>query len=462
MLKSHCQPRTLGREPRASRSISYDNWLYRAVTVLCLAVMAFGGLFIASGTQPSPAPPQIQLTSAPTPADHSPALPSQPIEQIRPGRWVASENPEDEAAEASADELWVDTLDELTLAMLEVAWVEANPPSWHEVPVDEVSSVAFRFKTDSFGKIVEVEGPDEIEKQILGTKYVVDDLDATDVTPALWRSVELSMSKPDRSTATISALRPLWWLGDARPGDTIDLAVHEAGLEGHARILGIGDCNSDSRNAPDGGGLVIGTIHHHNSVVWDLSFGGATPVSLGVTANHPLWSIERSEWIPAGDLSVGEEVQTLTGAAAVLAKRQRPGLHTVYNLEVHRSHAYMVSTGGILAHNTGFLCGPEAAAQLATRLGLQVKVVDFVQNTKRIASLSGKKAYRVPDGLTETILLEKKNVRYQHFSSQLQDYLHFSIQTNRDMVLVVRRNTKLSHELVQVIEKGWIQLGYIK
>ncbi len=101
---------------------------------------------------------------------------------------------------------------------------------------------------------------------------------------------------------------------------------------------------------------MTGTIRHRNATVWDLTFDDRTDDSLGVTANHPLYSETRHAWIPAGDLQLDEVVRTLNGESILTARTQRPTRETVFNLEVHRSHSYHVSAIGVLAHNTGLPC----------------------------------------------------------------------------------------------------------
>ncbi|MDP1563049.1 MAG: polymorphic toxin-type HINT domain-containing protein [Pirellulaceae bacterium] len=75
---------------------------------------------------------------------------------------------------------------------------------------------------------------------------------------------------------------------------------------------------------------------------------------MGVTANHPFWSVDRAEFVQAGELTIGERLQTLAGDTLwVQQKLPRPGPEPVYNLEVHDEHVYYVGTSGILAHNAG-------------------------------------------------------------------------------------------------------------
>ena len=198
---------------------------------------------------------------------------------------------------------------------------------------------------------------DQRDYDILGTRYVIGDFDATDITPALWRAIDFEMPKPDRSVAELGVLRPLWWIEEtgATPGTTIDLGMHEIGISGMAKVLKVGPCEVDSRDNTMGSQIVTGKIKHHNAEVWDLVFNNDTAKPLGVTANHPIYSFDRDDWVAAGELRIHEKVRTLDGTATLTSKSKRPTRETVYNLEVHRSHAYHVSQFGILAHNSNIL-----------------------------------------------------------------------------------------------------------
>ena len=77
--------------------------------------------------------------------------------------------------------------------------------------------------------------------------------------------------------------------------------------------------------------------------------------ALGVTPNHPLYSVDRDAWVTAGEFEIGERVETQDGVAATVTAVHDEGRRdTVYNLEVHRIQSYYVGTSKVLAHNTCF------------------------------------------------------------------------------------------------------------
>jgi hypothetical protein len=224
-----------------------------------------------------------------------------------------------------------------------------------DYPPDEVLSQGLTIEVSN-GVITRVSqhGP----QQLIGARYVVGDVDDTDITPPLWRFVDLEMPKPDGSIAKLSIARPLWWMEEtgAKAGTAIDLGLQEIGISGEAKVLRIRPCMADSRTLRSERYLVTGTIEHQNAIVFDLVFDGDSDKPLGVTAQHPIYSFDRDDWVPAGELKLNERVRAVNGTAVLTAKSERPDRHTVYNLEVHRCHAYHVSQFGILAHNTGITC----------------------------------------------------------------------------------------------------------
>lgn len=229
---------------------------------------------------------------------------------------------------------------------------------WIKYPADDVlpHGIGIGVCDDVIVGVI-TEDEDHPDYELMCTRYEIGDLDATDITIPLWRSLEIEMPKPDGTIAELSVLRPLWWIEQtgAKAGGTIDLGMQEIGVSGEARVLKIGPCEVDSRDNPKGTNIVTGTINHQNAEAWDLVFNNNTDDPLGVTANHPIYSFDRDDWVPAGELRINEKVRTIDGTATLTSKSKRPGRETVYNLEVHRSHAYHVSQLGILAHNNNII-----------------------------------------------------------------------------------------------------------
>src|SRR5262249_20357455 len=63
-------------------------------------------------------------------------------------------------------------------------------------------------------------------------------------------------------------------------------------------------------------------------------------------------SLDRNAFVAARDLKTGERVWSARGPGKIAAVQANADTHRVYNLEVHRTHVYLVSSSGILVHNS--------------------------------------------------------------------------------------------------------------
>jgi hypothetical protein len=140
-------------------------------------------------------------------------------------------------------------------------------------------------------------------------------------------------------------------------GMVVELDLPELGISGPAWIIDL----EPAPLVPAGPGQVVtATFKHASANVLDLVLTNTPPTnlspspsalstaptdSIGVTANHPFWSVDRAEFVQAGELQIGERLQTLAGDIHwVQQKLPRPGPEPVYNLEVHAEHVYYVGT----------------------------------------------------------------------------------------------------------------------
>src|SRR5688572_277913 len=83
-------------------------------------------------------------------------------------------------------------------------------------------------------------------------------------------------------------------------------------------------------------------------------------------------SLDDGGWEEAGDLEVGEVVDTLGGPMHVGSSFALPGVETVYNFEVDGSHTYFVGESGVWVHNIcwkfgGFKSAAKWQNQMAKR-----------------------------------------------------------------------------------------------
>ncbi|MFF1531070.1 putative toxin [Cellulomonas sp. NPDC058312] len=82
----------------------------------------------------------------------------------------------------------------------------------------------------------------------------------------------------------------------------------------------------------------------------------------------------------------------------------------------------------------------------------------ITKNTRRIPSLSGKVAYRVPDELTNTTLGEAKNVARSSYTNQFRDVAAYAQREGLQLDLYVRQSTVVSQPVEDAVKAGQINL----
>lgn len=187
------------------------------------------------------------------------------------------------------------------------------------------------------------------------TKY-----DHEEITPYTWKIVELALTEANGKTFNVTLLRPNWWIlniGADRKGNRFYLKIPEV-AEGSALVTNIRTNQLDTRlwNEQRNGDYVYrpitATFEHESSQVLNLYFTNSKE-PIGVTAEHPFYSLDRKDFVRAENLSIGEKVKTYQGQTTLLDKTKLEGTHKVYNIEVYKDHNYMVSMDSLLVHNKG-------------------------------------------------------------------------------------------------------------
>jgi hypothetical protein len=109
-----------------------------------------------------------------------------------------------------------------------------------------------------------------------------------------------------------------------------------------------------TRIEPRDRGKGIGEDGHRLGVPWrDYELRvESEPAAIGVTREHPFWSVDRNAWTLACALRAGERLQAQDGRTPrVLSFEPREGVEPVYNIEVEGDHCYRVGEQGLLVHN---------------------------------------------------------------------------------------------------------------
>ncbi|MDR2642642.1 MAG: HINT domain-containing protein, partial [Planctomycetaceae bacterium] len=201
-----------------------------------------------------------------------------------------------------------------------------------------------------FAKIQDI----EVGERAIGTNPEITDSDRAtffpDPDPVTWRKLTLEMIKPNGKRLDITLLRPLSWIGESQAaiGTTIFLDLPELGAQGLAKVLNIEPCPLIKRGK---GNVITGTFHHEAANTIDVHVEGLSK-PIGCTDNHPFWSVTHNDFVEAGKLQPGEELQLYSGQTAkVVQILPRPGPEQVHNIEVLNEHVYRVTDWGLLVHN---------------------------------------------------------------------------------------------------------------
>jgi hypothetical protein len=170
----------------------------------------------------------------------------------------------------------------------------------------------------------------------------------TTIDPASWRVIRLRWEDPEGWVEADLLRGPDWFsqLGATQVGDAIELNMPEMGCEGQASILAIEPCPELELGS---GRVVTGLFRHSAGQVYDLSLEGSSE-PIGITALHPVWSVDARAWISASELVAGARLTGLSGEAILRTMLPRD-IEPVYNIEVDADHCYRVGEQGLLVHN---------------------------------------------------------------------------------------------------------------
>ena len=144
------------------------------------------------------------------------------------------------------------------------------------------------------------------------------------------------------------------------------------GIRGQASILEIRPTNV-KRGL---GCIVLAKVSSLSNDVYEVGFGeGVAP--LRGTGLHPLYSLDRDDWVQVRDLRIGERLQTAEGGISIVSLEKVRGLHRVFNLEVEGDHEFLVGDAQIRAHNNKIKPGKAT-------VGAQRRVGDFLESVDDI------------------------------------------------------------------------------
>jgi hypothetical protein len=135
-------------------------------------------------------------------------------------------------------------------------------------------------------------------------------------------------------------------------GKHLLMNMEELQVHGSALVTSIEDCPEIA----DGEGSVVTAkflTREVNTIarVEILGVDGQVEVLEG-TIIHPIWSVDRNDWVLLGELIEGETLSAANGVATVVSIALVNTNVAVYNIEVLGEHVYQVGELGLLVHNT--------------------------------------------------------------------------------------------------------------
>jgi Pretoxin HINT domain len=182
-----------------------------------------------------------------------------------------------------------------------------------------------------------------------------------------WAKLSATVVREDGAVVDIELIRPRAWVEANRfeVGAEMQVSLPELQIAGRVRITAIDDCPE----ILDGDGSVVTGrfITREVSAIARVEILGPKGIieTLEGTPVHPIWSVDRGDWVSLGEIVPGDQLATPNGPATVLANHILNQPITVYNIEVHGEHVYEVGELGVLVHNST-PCTTNVAAYLGS------------------------------------------------------------------------------------------------
>ncbi len=139
-------------------------------------------------------------------------------------------------------------------------------------------------------------------------------------------------------------------------GAVVNLDLPEQGISGPFKITSIKHIIPQKKPVDEdetddyGYKPVTALFNHQSDAVYNITFDDRE--TIGVTYQHPIFSVTAGDWRLAGELEVGEKVLTKEGEATVTNTEKKGGSELVYNLEVKDFHNFLVGNEGVVVHNS--------------------------------------------------------------------------------------------------------------
>ena len=185
---------------------------------------------------------------------------------------------------------------------------------------------------------------------------------------ATWAKVSITVERSDGGIVDAEIIRRRSWIlrNGICAGRMLPFKLPELEVSGLALVTAIDDCPpiAEGEGSVVTARFVTREVHVVASV--DVLGADGTVETITGTTIHPVWSVDRQEWVPLAELADGERLCCDTesfglgfpsslppkASGLVLSVSLSRVSQPVYNFEVHGEHVYQVGELGVLVHNT--------------------------------------------------------------------------------------------------------------
>ncbi|MFY7876510.1 MAG: Hint domain-containing protein, partial [Pirellula sp.] len=253
----------------------------------------------------------------------------------------------------------------------ETDWISNNEYSFSPSPLYSFGSEKFEFQSVNLKSQASSLKPARqipIEQVPLGARVPTKNPNRYEVDPqpepnqATWAKLSITVKRSDGGIVDAELIRPRAWIRSVgiEAGKLLPINIEELQVKGSATVTSIDDCPEIA----DGEGSVVTarftTREVHVVASVDIQGPDGFIETITGTPIHPIWSVDRQEWVPLGELTEGETLQGFDGLAIVLGLSLTTVAKPVYNIEVHGEHVYQVGELGLLVHNSCIQPGTQA------------------------------------------------------------------------------------------------------
>ncbi len=169
-----------------------------------------------------------------------------------------------------------------------------------------------------------------------------------------WGRISITIERTDGQIVDAELIRLRSWIeaNGIRAGHALPMHIEELQIDGHAVVTSVEECPPIVSG--DSSAVTGRFVTREVDVIAIVKILGANGQieSIEGTTTHPIWSVDKQDWIGLGELSEGETIQGASTFATVLDASivRQPTL--VYNVEIHGEHVYQVGGCGLLVHYT--------------------------------------------------------------------------------------------------------------